>query len=272
MSFQFFTIQNTCGAIMTSRPERREEKRYKKAVSAICEINGHYYKARTFDISQHGMTLLTGPTVPMTDTFMVECRLKNGASFVFKVEEMQRRVLRRGDKQFLRLGLSILNPPDDVMMFFQELAGVLVKQKTEDTTDDEDIDTDPGLDDDHLHGDTGEAIGDYSDSKSGEARFHMRLEFRLPVMARVDGEIFRCETLDIGTRGISVRTPPDFPPTETFSVIALDPTGPEIALSVREMYRVPMKDQGGFRLGLRIIGGSREFRDFLKKHDLWKKK
>jgi hypothetical protein len=101
-------------------------------------------------------------------------------------------------------------------------------------------------------------------------RAFFRLPFQLPVLARIGGTVFRCKSVDISARGLSILAQRDFPQMrDPFNLICLDPDGAEIRLRVRETNRRVTGQGGAFvRVGLMAVGGSRAFFHFLEKHKL----
>lgn len=250
--------------------DRRENRRIKAAIDAVCVVEGRFYRARIFDLSWKGMTLLTGPKVPPAKRLQVQCQLESGATATFELEEVQRRSLSRGAYHFQRIGLVIDSTTSEVLDLFQEIAE---RQANEDGCRDKRTKSsrmklpvaeseDSELDADFAH-----------ENMDLSLRTYRRLVFQLPVLARVAGEKYRCHTMDISLRGVSLQVPRDFPETDAvFPITYSDPDGDEISLRVRETYRKkldhPLK---GWRIGLNAVGGSREFRRFLEKHNLWGK-
>lgn len=247
--------------------DRREDRRVKSGIDAICVIDGSIFRARIFDLSWSGMTLLTGPRVPRATHLQVQCQLESGATATFEMEEIQRRSLHRGEFQFQRLGLRLISASSEGLDLFHEIA---VKKATE-------APESPVERPSPSHAKTRESRGLAPPGASGDnqdelsLRNYRRLTFQLPVLARVEGRQFRCHTMDISLRGLSLKAPEDFPKTEAiFPLSYSEPDGDEISLRVRETYRKPLDaPHRGWRIGLNAVGGSREFRRFLEKHNLW---
>ncbi len=222
--------------------ERRKQNRYKKAIIAVCEFGNSQYRARTYDISEQGITLLTGPDVPELPRYKVRCRLPSGTEALFEVEEKQRRLLRRGEYSFLRLGLNIVNESLDIVIFFRELAELEVENEIR------------------------RKVQQPSKGQSGDRS--ARLTFQLPVLAKAADAVFRCETLDMGSWGLAVLAPDDFPTADSFSLVCLDPDGHEIPIKAREMNRKTLPG-GGVRVGFMVVAGEKGFRGFVEKYARW---
>ena len=227
---------------MTTEPkdDKRVLRRFKRAITAICEVDGVYFQARTYDINERGITLFTGPKVPQAGTYKVHCTLPTDVSATFEVEERQRREMSRGDFHFLRLGLQITNESLDHVVFFRELAEL---QLTE------------GL---------GEKL---PDDETKRKRTNQRLSFQLPVLTKIEGKLYKCQTLDMGSWGLSVLAPLDFPRQKTYQLRCIDPDGMEVPVTalVRNWATLPE----GQRVGFMVIEGSRGFRSFVEKYAQW---
>lgn len=250
--------------------ERRKRRRVKAAVDARVTVAGEVFRARIYDVSWEGMTLLTGPRVPEHQMMKVEFEKKDGTPVFFELVERQRRHFVRDGQHVQRIGLSIRSSSDSATGFLMELGvaraqpRVVVKKSVGRQTTLPKPKTELSAQADESR-----------ESMDGSVRLkpersHQRLQFQLPVLARVEGRIYRCHSLDIGTRGLAIQAPEEFPKAEgPFPLIYLDPDGGEIALRVRESNRKPLPGRPGFlRVGLAAVGGTKEFREFLKKHKL----
>ena len=216
--------------------DRRKRLRYKQAIHGWCEVGGIRFEARTYDISEEGMTLFTLPTLPDVKQYTVHCRLENGLECDFPVEERTRRTLRRKNLHFLRLGVEITNRNLDMIVFFRELAEIQAKAGAFATTTSQD------------------------DGRG-------RLDFQLPVVASLAGKTWRCQTLDMGSWGLSVLAPQGFPKAETCVLTCIDPEGNDIKIVAQERNRAATED--GVRIGFLVIEGNRSFRGFVEKYAQW---
>ncbi len=237
--------------------ERRRQGRFKKTVTAICKLQGLHFKAVTYDISESGITLLAHPDLPFEDRFQLECVLPSGTSALFEVEEKQRRVIGKGKKRCLRLGLAIVNESLEIVEFLRELAELFMSE----TGDSQDLDQTDSMTFDEPPKPVKRPRGGFG------GRSHKRIQFQLPARAKIDGKSYRLQTLDMGSWGISVETPGDFPQFDVFTLFLCEPDGREVAIMVQEKNRAKVGEGGEkLRLGLKVIGGAEEFQGFLDKH------
>jgi hypothetical protein len=228
---------------------RRNQGRFRQVVKAVCQVNGRSYQARTYDINQRGMTLLAVPTIPRAHKYLVQCRLPSGTSAIFEVEEKQRKLMDHQDHQFLRLGLTLITESMENLVFFRELARLYQQDPTSKSLDHELIpQTVTGLDRD-----------------SNEPR--RRLQFSLPAFVKCGNQSIKCETLDLGPKGISLRVPEGFPSQRLFSLTFLEPEGAELNLTVREMNRKDLSGRG-MRLGCKVVSGRKALGEFVIKHGI----
>ncbi len=221
--------------------ERRKFLRYQQAVKVLCQIQGEYFEAQTHDLSPQGLTIITANEIPLGTLFHVRCSLESGRETLLEVEERQRRYVHRGSLRYLRLGLHITQASPSSPDFFRELANLVQSRQVDNSQ------KAPRLKD----------------------RIHRRIQFQLPVRARVESRVYKCQTFDIGSRGASILVPPDFPDDETFDLIIEDPVGGLIPLKVKTVYReLVMAPRSGYRIGVKAISGTAAFHQFLKRHDL----
>lgn len=178
--------------------ERRRFLRYQQAVKVLCQIQGELFEAQTHDISPEGITIITTRDIPLGTVFHLKCRLDSGTEALFEVEERQRRYVHRGSLRYLRLGLHINLAAPNAPVFFKELAQIVQAKQTK--TD--------GMGNHPLR-----------------SRIFNRIQFQLPVRATVDGCVYKCQTFDIGSRGVSILAPPDFPDCEVIDLTIEDPAG-----------------------------------------------
>ena len=215
--------------------DRRSRLRYKKAIDGWCEVGGIRFEARTYDISEEGMTLFTLPTLPAVKNYTVHCRLESGLECDFEVEEKTRRALRRKNLHFLRLGVKIVGENLDTVVFFRELTELQAKAG---------------------------AFSNLADD-SGKGR----IDFQLPVVTNLENKTWRCQTLDMGSWGLSVLAPEGFPKAETCVLTCIDPDGNDIRVVAQERNRAVVED--GIRVGFLVIEGNRSFRGFVEKYAQW---
>jgi len=228
--------------------ERRSQTRFKQAFQAVCEIGGRRYKARTFDINGKGMTLLTAAVLPRVMGYRVVCRLPEGPSASFEVNEVQRMALTRRGKRFFRLGLSMTHQNIETQQFlsrvarlFSELANPLMS---------------------HRHP---TRIAPPLPIAMG--RGQQRVVFQLPAFVHVENRMFRCHTHDLCSWGIGLSAPPDFPGVGIFELVCLEPSGEEVLILVQEKHRGPIKGPTRRQLlGLQVIGGQEHYTRILCQH------
>ena len=229
--------------------DRRNQGRFRQAVKAICQVNGRSYMAHTYDINQRGMTLLAVPTIPRAHRYLVQCRLPSGTSAIFEVEEKQRKLLGHRDQKFLRLGLNLITESMDNLDFFRELA-LLYQENPAIQPETQDLFTETvtGLD---------------RDSNAPRKR----LQFSLPAFVKLGNKSVKCETLDLGPEGLSLRVPEGFPVQRLFSLTFLEPEGAELTLTVREVNRKELSGRG-VRLGCQVVSGRKALSEFVIKHGI----
>lgn len=222
--------------------ERRRFVRYQQAVNALCQFQGELFKAITQDLSPEGLTIMTTQEVPVGSTFHIKCSLDNGSTTLFEVEERQRRYIQRGSLRYLRLGLHIREAAPNSSLFFRELARLVQSRQPRRSDDSE---------------------------PRKKSRVHNRIQFQLPVRISVHEQVYKCQTFDIGTRGLSLLVPPDLPDHEVFEIVIEDPQGGLIPLKIRSVYReMIIAPRSGFRIGAKAIVGSAAYHQFLKRHGL----
>lgn len=216
--------------------DRRKHWRYKKAINGWCEVGGIRFESRTYEISEVGMTLFTYATLPAVKLYKVRCRLESGIETDFSVEEKTRRTLHRGNLEFLRIGVKIVEESLDTVVFFRELTEQQARE------------------------------GLFKEPEE-EAVSNQRLDFQLPVITTIEGEIWRCQTLDMGSWGLSVLAPSNFPKVEDLHLTCIDPEGNDIIIRAQERNRASVPN--GIRVGFLVTEGARSFRDFVEKYAHW---
>ncbi len=222
--------------------ERRSQTRFRKGITAWCEVEGRRFRARTYDINENGLALVTSPELPDFPHFLVRCELETGVSAVFEVEVKQRREIKRDKLHLLRLGLSILNETMDTVIFFRALAELQFKE---------------GVFQEKLEK---EDLGRVLRSRS-------RLSFQLPVLVETVGSeyVYRCNTMDVDAGGLSLATPPEFPTADWFRLVCIDPGGQEVVVKALEKNRRPMAN-GQLRVGFRVVEGNIAFRSMVARY------
>jgi hypothetical protein len=214
--------------------ERRTRRRMRKDITAVCKLGNESYASRVHEISEAGMTILTRPNMPAANHYLVHCTLPNGVSATFETEERQRRELKRNGIHFLRIGVAITNESLDTLSFFKNLAEIELA----------------------------------NNKKKGDARERKRMEFQLPVIADLEQGRFRCFTHDMGSWGLSVIAPSDFPSCISYRLTCIDPDGLDVPVVAEERNRTHL-DNGKIRVGFRINEGRQGFRRFVEKYAAW---
>ncbi|MDJ0837249.1 MAG: PilZ domain-containing protein [Acidobacteriota bacterium] len=223
--------------------EKRSCPRIKRAVRAVCEIDGIKYRARGYDFSEEGLTLLGMPIMPRAKNYAVICETDDGHKARFVVREVHRILLYRKKTRFLRLGLDIMSMDDRAQAFLHGLKPPRVKPEEEKRT------------------------SPPPPQYLSVSRDQKRLQFQLPAFARIGGRTYRCRTVDLCSWGLGVFAPDDFPRVDIYDISFLDPAGKEIPLLVQEKNRrFDPTAEGQLRLGLQIIGGQDRYDNFLKRH------
>jgi len=222
--------------------ERRAQSRFRKGLTAYCDVNGSRFKARTYDINENGMTLVTIPELPVVPHFLVHCELESGVSTTFEVEVKQRREVSRGELRLLRLGLNILNESIDTVIFFRALAELQFQE-----------------------GFIGEKME--KEDLGRMLRSRPRLNFQFPVTVEMPGceYTYRCNTMDVDAGGLSLAVPAEFPKAAWFHLTCSDPEGQEVAIKALEKNRRHMEN-GQLRVGFRVVEGNIAFRTMVSKY------
>jgi len=191
-------------------------------------------RAHVCDIGPKGLTVLASPLLPRVPHYTLRCKRPGGALIDLQVREVQRILVSRGNKVFLRLGLRVLEGNPLLLL--------------EPTTETPLLEEDPEI----LMG----------------ARVRKRIAFQLPATLGASDQSYRCRTLDMDENGLALAVPADLPiALEVFDLWFTDPSGQEVALLVQQKNRLPLPDvPNEDRLGVQVISGVRAYRNFLRRY------
>ena len=170
----------------------------------------------------------------------------------FEVEEKQRLMTTIEGEKVLRVGLLVINESLEIMNFFKELAHICLIEESQKFD---------GFNDNHYP---------WPPTSQIQEEVPIKIPSTLMLLASIGNRVYECQTLAMGSWGIQIFAPEDFPPAEVFSMRCLDPEGAEFPILVREKDRgLVKKPRLGLRIGAEVIGGNQEFRKFVEKNGVW---
>jgi hypothetical protein len=224
-------------------------------LKATCVVDGFRYTARTYQISEQGMTLVTSPDFPKVDEFQLDCQLDDSHQMSLQVKLRHRKPVRWQQYPFHMMDTVVSDSSQQDMRAFVEH----LQQRFQNETVQE------------AEAAERRARGETVVQEEGsDQRIHIRLTFNLPVTTLIEGRKYQGMTRDFSIRGIGATFKEILPVTESINLVCEDPEGRELAFRVREMNRqIADSEAYPMRIGFKILSANKLYREFLEKHHLW---
>lgn len=222
---------------------------------AACVVDGFRYTARTYQISEHQLTLVTSPDFPEVEQFVFDCRLDDSHQALLHLNTRQRKPVRWQGHAFHMLETEIDPQSNTVMAAFVDHLKQHFENETRTTAEAAERRA------------RGEEV---TQEEASDKRLHIRLTFNLPVLAAHETAKYQGMTRDFSIRGIGATFKEIIPQADSMNLVCQDPDGQELTFRVREMNRqIEKSDSFPLRIGFKILSANKRYREFLEKHHLW---
>lgn len=233
---------------------RRSQRRAFVQIPVLAKAPDKTHRCRSIEFGAKGLSILAPLEFPTLERFPIKCFGQHKLTFDLWVEEKSRTEVATPFGKLWRIGLGIVSATED---FTQFLIKIEIFNRGDLPNHTEVIDQ-------------ALASGYDSEDPLRDRRSQNRLRVKLPVLAKVGDTVFRGRSQDFGPKGLCFYAPINLPDNRYYLIKCQLPDRTVFSLKVTEKNRRTISREEGdfYRIGVRILGASKEFKRFLQDRGL----
>ncbi|CAM2008352.1 serine/threonine protein kinase [Acanthopleuribacter pedis] len=233
---------------------RRSQRRAYVQIPVLAKAGEKTHRCRSIEFGAKGLSILAPMEFPKLERFPIKCFGQQKLTFDLRVEEKSRAEVHTPFGKLWRIGLGIISANEGFDQFLVKI----------DMFNRGDLPNHNEVIDQAL------AAGYDGEDPLNDRRSQNRLRVKLPILVKVAETVFRGRSQDFGPKGLCFYAPINFPANRYYLIKCQLPDRSVFSLKVTEKNRRTISREEGdfYRIGVRILGASKEFKQFLQDRGL----